>query len=71
MILFHKIKGGNREIMSNEYLTQSEIYNQVEASGTSVSNKVETQTSKNIATLVWLKTRKYNNKFIAAALGLD
>lgn len=57
--------------MSNEYLTQSEIYNQVEASGTSVSNKVETQTSKNIATLVWLKTRKYNNKFIAAALGLD
>ena len=57
--------------MSNEYLTQSEIYNQVEASGTSGSNKGETQTSKNIATLVWLKTRKYNNKFIAAALGLD
>lgn len=62
--------GGNRD-MSSEYLTQSEIYNQVETSGTSGSNKGETQTSKNIATLVWLKTRKYSNKFIAAALGLD
>lgn len=57
--------------MSNEYLTQSEIYNQVETSKTSGSNKGETQTSKNIATLVWLKARKYSNKFIAASLGLD
>lgn len=57
--------------MSNEYLTQSEIYNQVETSRTTESNKGETQTSKNIATLVWLKARKYSNKFIAAALGLD
>ena len=57
--------------MSNEYLTQSEIYNQIETSRTSGSNKGENQTSKNIATLVWLKTRKYNNKFIAASLGLD
>ena len=57
--------------MSNEYLTQSEIYNQIETSRTSGSNKGENQTSKNIATLVWLKTRKYSNKFIAASLGLD
>lgn len=61
----------NNNKSQDKYLTQSEIYNQVNTLSTSNNQTGESILSKNIATLIWLKTRKYNNKFIKAALGMD